>query len=178
MTVALTIPTPFHPYLTSPIGALTDYHLALFGSLPFSFTPFGAHFLSSPDFKICHFTCSLARTFHVVTSLPPRQSQTCANPIPCSPQNHPTVQVGATNSPMLSTLGWMCLSNCFTCHCRIPLLSSGRDVHVTTPLSPFSRLFPYSKCTPLCPFGFPSQAQIKSLFKSHLLLSNIFVKNE
>lgn len=127
-----------------PWGSERPCPLAPFGALRLLVMLLKAHLLTSPDFKVCHLTLSPARILHVVTphssSLSATQSQTHVNPITCwlhSWSKSPTSAGWHHYRLMVSSPGWLHLSNSFTWPCRSLLFSPRSDM---SPLSPFTKL--------------------------------------
>lgn len=184
LTSVLIIPLLSHPPYLPPPGSDWPYHLAPCGSLPFSLTLLRAHFLSSPDSKMCHFTHSLARTFHVL-SLPILLTFHPDNPkcisiqslaVLTSGPNHPTVQVGATTM-------W-CSLPLAGCVSAIPLCvmaeASCFPPEVTYTSSLCSVLFPSFFLTwnlfPILPSVFPVKHRSNPSIKFPSLLANALWK--
>lgn len=158
LTLVLIIPLFSHSSHLSPPGSdpITSFLLHTSqGPLPIQ-----------PRHQMCHFTYSLARTFHILSPPHPsyfssRQLQLCVNPITCCPHFWPKSPNGTGwchDSVMFSTLGWMCVS-------AIPLHvmaeASCFPPEVTCTSSLYSVLFPsFFLAWNLFPF-FPSVFLVK-----------------
>lgn len=171
--------TPARLWMTlsfGPIWLLPSFLLYVPPSYSAQTLGVSLHTLSSQDPPCCH-----SLSFFPFSQTIPN----CVNPITCCPhsgQNHLTVQVGA------STVWWSV--PLVGCALAIPLLAAAEasrlllKAMLTSLLCSalYSKLTPCSKFTPRLPPPprprFPPQAQIKSLFKSHLLLTNAFVTSK
>lgn len=162
-----------------PPGSEWPNHLAPSGSsLPFSFMsllPF------QPRLQVCHFTRFPARTLHAVTLCPSflsfRQSQLCQSNHLLSSlwSKSPDCTGWCQDSVVVCTLGRMCLSDSVTraAEASCFLLKAMLTSLLCSVL--YSKLTPCSKFIPSPSPRFPPQ--IKSLFKSHLLRTDAFVKS-